>query len=54
MIYRFADCALDTHLYTLDRAGQRIRLSPKVFEVLCYLLEHRDRVVSKQELCAQV
>jgi class 3 adenylate cyclase/tetratricopeptide (TPR) repeat protein len=22
--------------------------------VLCYLLEHRDRVVSKQELCAQV
>src|SRR5262249_4495652 len=23
-------------------------------EVLCYLLEHRDRVVSKQELCAQV
>src|SRR5262249_56755479 len=26
----------------------------KVFEVLCYLPEHRDRVASKQELCAQV
>ena len=51
MIYRFADCALDTHLYTLQRAGQSTRLAPKVFEVLCYLIEHRDRVVSKQEFC---
>ena len=54
MRYRFADCVLDTQLYTLERAGQRTRLAPKVFEVLCYLLEHRDRVVSKQELCDQV
>src|SRR5262245_8633289 len=54
MLYHFADCVLDTRLYTLQRAGQRTRLSPKVFEVLCYLLEHRDRVVSKQELCEQV
>jgi len=54
MIYRFADCVLDTQLYTLDRAGQSTRLPPKVFEVLYYLIEHRDRVVSKQELCDQV
>src|SRR5215475_165108 len=54
MIYRFADCVLDTQLYTLERAGQQTRLAPKVFEVLCYLIEHRDRVVSKQELCEQV
>jgi DNA-binding winged helix-turn-helix (wHTH) protein/class 3 adenylate cyclase/tetratricopeptide (TPR) repeat protein len=54
MLYRFADCVLDTQLYTLERAGQTMRLAPKVFEVLCYLLEHRDRVVSKQELCEQV
>src|SRR5262249_31993561 len=54
MLYHFADCVLDTRLYTLQRAGQRTRLSPKVFEVLCYLLAHRDRVVSKQELCEQV
>jgi DNA-binding winged helix-turn-helix (wHTH) protein len=54
MIYRFADCVLDTQLYTLQRAGQRNRLAPKVFEVLCYLIVHRDRVVSKQELCEQV
>jgi class 3 adenylate cyclase/DNA-binding winged helix-turn-helix (wHTH) protein/predicted ATPase len=54
MVYRFADCTLDTRLYTLDRAGQSTLLAPKVFEVLCYLIEHRDRVVSKQELCDHV
>src|SRR5262247_2531841 len=54
MICRFVDCVLDTQLYTLYRAGQSTRLAPKVFEVLCYLIEHRDRVVSKQELCDQV
>src|SRR5262245_34219661 len=54
MIYRFANCVLDTHLYTLQRADQSARLAPKVFEVLCYLIAHRDRVVSRQELCEQV
>jgi pentatricopeptide repeat protein len=54
MIYVFGDCELDTSLYTLQRAGQTIRLRPKVFRVCLYLLEHRDRVVSREELCAQV
>ena len=54
MIYRFGDCELDTNLYTLQRGGQTIRLRPKVFRVCLYLLEHRDRVVAREELCAQV
>src|SRR5215468_9431838 len=54
MIYCFANCVLDTHRYTLQWADQSTRLAPKVFEVLCYLIEHRDRVISKQELCEQV
>jgi class 3 adenylate cyclase/DNA-binding winged helix-turn-helix (wHTH) protein len=54
MIYAFGDCELDTCLYTLRRADQSIRLQPKVFQVLVYLIEHRDRVVSKQELSEQV
>lgn len=54
MIYVFGDCQLDTSLYSLERAGQTIRLRPKVFKVCLYLLEHRDRVVSREELCAQV
>ena len=54
MIYVFEDCKIDTRLYTLQRAGQTLRLRPKVFQVLLYLLEHRDTVVSKQELAEQV
>ena len=54
MRYVFADCVLDTQLYTLHRAGTSVRLRPKVFHVLHYLLEHRDHMVSKDELCAQV
>ncbi len=50
MIYCFADCRLDTHRYLLHRLGQCISLRPKVFQVLVYLLAHRDRIVSKREL----
>ena len=54
MIYTFADSELDTQLYILRRAGKPVRVRPKVFEVLRYLLEHRDRVASKDELCEAV
>jgi predicted ATPase/DNA-binding winged helix-turn-helix (wHTH) protein/class 3 adenylate cyclase len=54
MRYAFAECVLDTRLYTLARRGTMVRLRPKVFHVLQYLLEHRDHVVSKGELCAHV
>ena len=54
MIYRFGDCVLDTNLCTLQRGGQTFRLRLKVFRMCLYLLEHRERVVSREELCAQV
>jgi TolB-like protein/DNA-binding winged helix-turn-helix (wHTH) protein len=54
MIYRFGGCVLDTHLYSVQRGGQSFRVRPKVFRVCLYLLEHRDRVVTREELCAQV
>jgi DNA-binding winged helix-turn-helix (wHTH) protein len=50
----FGDCVLDTERYVLHRAGQPIRLRPKVFQVLVYLLSQRERVVTKQELSEQV
>jgi len=50
MLYRFADCVLDTERYALRRAGEGIALERKVFEVLRYVLEHRDRLVSRTEL----
>jgi DNA-binding winged helix-turn-helix (wHTH) protein len=54
MIYTFGACVLDTQLHVLSRAEQPVKLRPKAFEVLVYLLEHSDRIVTKHELCEQV
>src|SRR5215831_2488219 len=50
MQYRFGDYTLDTRRCELHRTGTRIKLRPKVFDVLHYLIAQRDRVVSQQEL----
>ena len=52
--YAFADCRLDTQAYLLDRAGLATPLRPKVFHALQFLIEHRERTVTKDELCAHV
>ena len=49
-IYIFGEWQLDTRLYELRCAGKPLELEPKVFDVLLYLIEHRDRVVSNEEL----
>src|SRR5512145_481719 len=54
MLYSFADCEFDTDRVILRRAGQPIELQRRVFQVLTYLLEHRERIVSRDELAAQV
>jgi len=54
MRYVFADCELDTQLCAVRRGTTQHPLRPKPFQVLLYLLEHRDRVVPKQELAEQL
>jgi predicted ATPase/DNA-binding winged helix-turn-helix (wHTH) protein len=54
MRYIFGDHSLDTQRYELRRAGQLIPLGPQVFKVLAYLVAHRDRVVSRDELFARL
>ena len=54
MRYAFGDCTLDTELYILHRGDKPFHLRSKVFQVLYYLLIHRDRVVAKQELYEQI
>ena len=53
MIYRFGNYELDAQRCELCCAGQQVAIEPKVFEVLVYLLQHRDRVVTKEELLEQ-
>lgn len=50
MIYEFGDVELDTRLFELRRAGRPCAIEPQVFNVLVYLVEHADHVVTKDEL----
>jgi predicted ATPase/class 3 adenylate cyclase/DNA-binding winged helix-turn-helix (wHTH) protein len=50
MIYLFGDYELDTRLYELRQGGQPCPLEPQVFDLLVHLIQHRDRVVTRQEL----
>ena len=38
MIFAFGDFELDESLYQLRRRGEVVRLEPKVFDVLAYLV----------------
>ena len=53
MIYCFGNYEIDVQRCGLRCAGQQVAIEPKVFEVLVYLIEHRDRVVTKEELLEQ-
>jgi class 3 adenylate cyclase len=50
MIYAFGDFELDVERYELRRTGVPVKLEPKAFRVLAYLIQHRDRVVTRDEL----
>jgi DNA-binding winged helix-turn-helix (wHTH) protein/DNA-binding CsgD family transcriptional regulator len=54
VIYRFGDIELDTTLFELRRRGVPVSVEPQVFDVLTYLIVHRDRVVTKEELLDNV
>ena len=53
-MYVFGAYTLDLQRYELRRAGEPLPLEPKVFDVLTYLVQHCDRLVSKDELLEHV
>jgi len=48
--YRFGAFELDNDRRALCLEGRELALQPRVFDLLWYLVENRDRVVSKDEL----
>ena len=50
MQYTFGAYVLDTQQCELYRDGIRLSLQLKAFQVLLYLLAHRERTVSRVEL----
>ncbi|MCG3200643.1 MAG: hypothetical protein NFCOHLIN_00503 [Gammaproteobacteria bacterium] len=49
-IYRFLDCELDLSRRELRRGDRRETLQPKVFDLIAYLVTHRERALGKDEL----
>jgi DNA-binding winged helix-turn-helix (wHTH) protein/tetratricopeptide (TPR) repeat protein len=47
---RFGDHELDLSRFELRRSGRRVRVQPKVLDLLVYLIRNRERVVPKEEL----
>ena len=54
MQYLFAGHILDKDRRELRRDGKTVAIEPQVFDLLIYLIENRDRVVSKDDLIASV
>ncbi|HXX09261.1 MAG TPA: winged helix-turn-helix domain-containing tetratricopeptide repeat protein [Pseudolabrys sp.] len=54
LLYSFNSYALDTDTRELKRGAKQIALEPQVFDLLVFLIENRDRVVSKDDMIASV
>ena len=50
MIYKFNNIQLDVAKRTLEVNGERQNVQPKVFDLLVFLIESRDRAVSKEDI----
>jgi TolB-like protein/DNA-binding winged helix-turn-helix (wHTH) protein len=53
-LYRFGPFALDSRKRTLSRADSPVSLTPKVFDVLLFLAQNPNRLVTKEELLQAV
>ena len=50
MLLAFRDCELDTRLFSLHCQGLPRPIEPQVFNLLVYLVQNRQRIVSRREL----
>ncbi len=54
MPFLFSDCVLDPERRELTRSSQAVSVGPQVFDLLLYLVQNRDRVVSKDNMIEAV
>jgi DNA-binding winged helix-turn-helix (wHTH) protein len=50
----FGDYLLDVGRRELQRGADRVAIEPQVFDLLVYIIQNRDRVVSKEDLIAAI
>src|SRR6266852_2827708 len=53
-LYRFGQFALDSRKRTVSRADSAVSLTPKAFDVLLFLVQNPNRLVTKEELLQAV
>ena len=54
MIYQLGNIQIDTTQFTVMAAGKAISVEPKVFDLIIYLIIHRDAVITRDELFSQI
>jgi TolB-like protein/cytochrome c-type biogenesis protein CcmH/NrfG len=54
LIYQFDDYSLDVDRQELRRGAELVDIEPQVLDLLQYLIRHRERVVSKDDLIEHV
>ena len=54
MRFLFGDHLIDTARRELRRGVEQIALEPQVFDLLVYLLQNRERVITKDDLLSSV
>jgi TolB-like protein/class 3 adenylate cyclase/Tfp pilus assembly protein PilF len=53
-VIRFREFELDTALFELRQAGERVALEPQVFDLLVFLARNSNRTVTKEEIFAAI
>src|SRR5210317_628353 len=54
MIFRFQQFELDTERFLLSHEQTAVAIEPLAFDLLVYLIRHRERVVTRDELLQQL
>ena len=54
MKYQIAEFLIDTTRFRISNGDSPVAVEPKVFDLLVYLIAHRDRVVTREELFKEV
>ena len=52
--WRIGDLTLDIESRRIDRAGREVALTPREFDLLLYLVQHRNEVVTREMLGREV
>ena len=54
MIYQLGNIQIDTTQFKVMADGRAISVEPKVFDLIIYLITHRDVVITRDELFSQI